>query len=173
MEPLAKAKKVVLFSFFLSVAVVINIVEFFLPRPLPYVKLGLSNLLVILTLVYFNGGSAFFLAVMKSILASLILGYFMSITFYLSLGGTIASSLVMWFWYRISKGRVSLYFISIWGAVIHGIVQIWIIFTFFLKNSIIFVNLAPLLISSIVTGVFNGWMSNLLINRMKKGVFLR
>ena len=166
-----KTRKLVLFSFFLAVAVVINVVEFFLPRPLPYVKLGFSNLLVLLTLVYINGWSSIFLAVLKSVLAALLLGYFMSITFYLSLGGSLSSSLVMWFWYSLSKKKISMYFVSVWGAVVHGCVQLLLIFTFFLKNSIIFVNLAPILIASIITGIFNGWMSNLLIKRINKGEF--
>ena len=42
-----KAKKVILISLFVSVALIVSLLEYYIPIPIPNVRLGLSNIIII------------------------------------------------------------------------------------------------------------------------------
>ena len=69
-----KAKKVVLISLFVSVALIVSLLEYYIPIPIPNVRLGLSNIIIINSILLFSFKEAFFISFLKAILLVIILG---------------------------------------------------------------------------------------------------
>ena len=87
-----------------------------------------------------------------------------SITFFFSLFGALLSLLFMYMFKKFTK--LSIVGVSIIGSVMHTIGQI-IIAVIFLSNVNILYYLPILLITSIVTGIIVGYISNALIAKIK------
>lgn len=49
-----KTKKIILMSLLISVALVISLLEFYIPIPIPNVRLGLSNVVIIIPFLIFR-----------------------------------------------------------------------------------------------------------------------
>lgn len=79
-----------------ALAVAIHMLEAALPSPLPGIKPGLANVIVIVVLLRFGWGTAAWVSLLRVLVSGLLLGTFLSPTFLLSLGGAAASVLVLW-----------------------------------------------------------------------------
>ena len=134
--------------------------EMLLPRFLPFFRLGLGNIAILLALDL-SLSSFIILTVIKSLASSLMSGTLFSPFMLISLGQSLASGFVMWILARLNKaarGRLlSLYGISIVGSAASAIVQIFLSSlylgsgTFALLGSMLFFSLA----SGIVTAFFS------------------
>jgi heptaprenyl diphosphate synthase len=72
-------------------AIGLTLVEAAIPTPLPGVKPGLANIVTLLVLVRFGIKDAVWVALLRVVAASLVLGTFLSPTFVLSFSGAMAS----------------------------------------------------------------------------------
>ena len=164
-------KRAAMISILASVAVVLGVVESFIPFAIavPGAKLGLGNIMVLTCLYFFKGRDAVSLIVLKTLLTSFILGTFS--TFLFSLFGAFASFLVMFIILRTGKDRFSLIAISIVGGIAHNLGQLAAA-SIVLGSTTIFFYLPLLFISGIVTGVFVGIATTYLMDSIKKlGLF--
>lgn len=98
--------------------------EFLIPKPLPFLRLGLANLPIMLVLDIFNFKAYFILLLLKAIGQGFVSGTLFSYLFFISLAGTLASGLVMWATKRLFKKRVSLIGCSIIGATASNLAQL-------------------------------------------------
>ncbi len=152
-------KKLVFLSLLTSLALIISLIEQSLPLPLPIpgAKLGLSNVIILTTIVVFGYRAGIVVALLKSLLLMLITG---SVTgFWYSFAGALLSSLVMSFAYRFFSNRLSLIGISELGAVAHNFGQIAVA-AFFLSNGGLFAYFPILNLIGLVTGFFVGLVAN-------------
>jgi heptaprenyl diphosphate synthase len=99
-------------------------IEYVIPKPLPFLRIGLANLPLLLALDLFPVSHFFLLLGMKILGQSLIQGSLFSLTFVLSLSGSLASGLVMLGARRLLKGSTTLIGISILGAMASNLVQL-------------------------------------------------
>ena len=99
-------------------------IEHVIPKPLPFLRIGLANLPLLLALEMFPVPHFFLLLGMKILGQSLLQGSLFSFTFVLSLGGSAASGLVMQGAHRLAGKSVSLVGISILGAAASNLVQL-------------------------------------------------
>ena len=99
-------------------------IEYVIPKPLPFLRIGLANLPLLIALDLFSVPHFFLLLGIKILGQSLIQGSLFSFTFLLSLGGSLASGLVMLAARRVLKRSVSLIGISILGALASNLVQL-------------------------------------------------
>ena len=83
----SKVKKLVLLSIMLAIAIVVGYVESFIPIPVPGVKLGLANVVILLLLYEDNIVDAFIVLILRIFLTGFILGTFLTPTWYMSLAG--------------------------------------------------------------------------------------
>ncbi len=155
----------------ITFAVVIHTVEAALPMPMPVpgVRIGLANIITLLTLIIFGLRSALLVTVMRTFLGSLFVGGLFSFGFWLSLGGGILSCLAMAFvliFYR--KEMVSLISVSIIGAATHNLVQLTIA-SFIIGSMALLQGYYPfLLLLSVPTGLFTGLAAHYLAGVTEK-----
>ena len=83
-----KAKKVILISLFVSVALIVSLLEYYIPIPIPNVRLGLSNIIIINSILLFGFKETFFISFLKAILLVIILGNPISFIYNFSAGFT-------------------------------------------------------------------------------------
>ena len=107
-----------------SAAIVLFAFESLVPKPLPWMKLGLGNLPVLVALVSFGGGPALAVSATKIAVGGLLSGGFASPTFVIGGGAGLASWLVMVAVRRVGAGLFSVVGLSIWGALAHQLSQL-------------------------------------------------
>ncbi|NMM52499.1 Gx transporter family protein [Paenibacillus aquistagni] len=162
-----RLKKTVIIAIFSAVAVVLGIIESFIPLPfaVPGAKLGLANVMVLTCLYFLRGRDAFALIILKTVITSLILGTFSAFLF--SFLGAVFSFVVMYGLMKIGRGRISLIGISVVGGVAHNAGQLTAAVMVF-KTSKIFYYLPPLMLLGVVTGVFIGIAVKYVVQALSK-----
>jgi len=143
----------------ITFAVVIHTIEAALPLPMPVpgVRLGLANIITLLTLVLFGLRSGLLVSIIRTILGSLFVGGLFGFGFWLSITAGVTSCLAMALVLTFQKkGLISLLSVSVIGAAVHNITQLTL-------ASIIIANMALLrgyypllLLLSVPTGIFTG-----------------
>jgi len=75
-------------AFFIAFAITIYVVESFIPKPFPFMKLGLANIVVLILLISGNLRYAFLVVIGKTIVGGFFSGLLLSPTTLLSLSGS-------------------------------------------------------------------------------------
>lgn len=152
-----KAKKVILISLFVSVALIVSLLEYYIPIPIPNVRLGLSNIIIINSILLFGFKETFFISFLKAILLVIILGNPISFIYNFSAGFT--SIVTMYILNKFCSKYLSLIGISVLGSVSHVMVQILV--SMLLLNTKTLINFIPFLgIIGVFTGILVGIISN-------------
>lgn len=156
-----KAKKVILISLFVSVALIVSLLEYYIPIPIPNVRLGLSNIIIINSILLFGFKETFFISFLKAILLVIILGNPISFIYNFSAGFT--SIVTMYILNKFCSKYLSLIGISVLGSVSHVMVQILV--SMVLLNTRTLINFIPFLG---IIGVFAGILVGIISNYMYK-----
>ncbi len=143
----------------ITFAVVIHTVEAALPLPMPVpgIRLGLANIITLLTLVLFGLRSGLLVAMTRSVLGSIFVGGLFGFGFWLSFSAGIVSCLVMGLVLILQrKGIVSLISVSVIGAASHNLTQLALA-SLIIANFALLKGYYPLLLLlSVPTGIFTG-----------------
>jgi heptaprenyl diphosphate synthase len=99
-------------------------VEYAIPKPLPFLRLGLSNLPLLVALDLLPLPQFLLLVALKILGQSVIQGSLFSVLFIFSLCGSLASALVMLGARRALGGAVSLVGVSVLGALASNLAQL-------------------------------------------------
>ena len=160
-------KKLIFLSLLVSIGLALSIIESMMPVPFvaPGAKLGLSNMVILITLVLFGVKEALTVGILKSIIFTLVVGSVSSL-FY-SLSGSILSCFTMYIVYKYFSKTFSLIGVSIFGAVAHNFAQV-LVASIMMNNIRIFSYLPILLLISLFTGYFVGLTSKFAIKNLKK-----
>ncbi|MFB0527187.1 MAG: Gx transporter family protein [bacterium] len=172
-------KKIAYISVLIALASTLQIVESLFPHPLPWLRLGLANMITLTSLVVFGYAVAVQVAVLRTILSSFLLGTFFTPGFFLSFSGALMSALVMGGVYglgRIGKGNPSSQYpfgfsimgLSILGAVSHNLTQLFVAYIFLIRHKGVFLILPFLIVAAVVTGFITGYGANYLSREMRK-----
>jgi uncharacterized membrane protein len=159
-------KKMVFLSILVAIGLALSVVESAIPLPImiPGARLGLSNMVVLVTLVVFGLKEGILVAILKSIVLMLVTGSVSS--FIYSLSGAILSSIAMSFGYKYLSNIFSLIGISIIGALFHNFAQVSVA-SFMMGNIRIYTYLPFLMLISLFTGYFVGLSSIFIIKNLK------
>jgi len=158
-------KRIAKLSMLLSISVVLGIIESFIPifsGIFPGVKLGLANIVVVFAIYEMSFKDAIYISILRVVLIGILRTGLFSITFFFSLVGAILSIIVMYLVKNTTK--MSVVGVSVCGSIFHSVGQI-LVAIIFLSNVNIIYYLPILLISSIITGVLVGIISDKVINR--------
>ena len=143
-------------------AIIIGIVESFIPSiGIPGVKLGLVNIVILITLFELGVFEAVFVNLSRVFLVAVLRGTILTMGFLMSLTGAILSLGVM-ILFKILIKKFSIVGVSVVGAIFHVIGQILIAWAF-LGTPYILLYLPVIAISAIITGVLVGVSANLVI----------
>ncbi len=149
----------------ITFAVVIHTVESALPLPMPVpgVRLGLANIITLLTLIMFGLRSGLLIAILRSVLGSLFVGGLLGFGFWLSITAGVTSCLTMALVLLLQKkGLVSLISVSVLGAAVHNLTQLGLA-SLIIANPDLLIGYYPLLLLlSVPTGIFTGITANFL-----------
>ena len=158
-----KVQKIALLGVLTAAAIVIAIIESFIPSiGIPGVKLGLANIVILIILYELVIVEAILVNLLRVIVVSLIRGTFLSMGFLMSLTGAAFSLGIMILFYLLIK-KFSIIGVSVIGALFHVFGQI-LIAMIFLGTAYIVLYLPMIAISAIITGVFVGIMAKLIIH---------
>lgn len=146
-------KKTAYLGLFLALALICSYVESLLPFYfwIPGVKLGLTNIVVILMLYRMDAGSAFTISALRIFLAGLLFGNLFSILY--SLAGGVLSFVCMLLLKK--SGKCSILSISAVGGVTHNLGQI-LMAAAVVENKKLLYYYPVMLLSGVITGVLIG-----------------
>jgi len=164
---MSRTQKTVYLAVLLSMAIILHIFESYLPNPFlfPGAKLGLANIITLVTIVLFGVKSGLCLAVLRSLVGSLLGGTFLTFGFFLSFAGAVMSGLIMALLYTVGRQRFSLVGLSVAGAIFHNLAQLTVA-SIWANHFGLFLYLPYLLFFAIPTGYFNALVARLIVRQL-------
>lgn len=160
-----KSKKVATYGILIALAFLLSYIESIVPVPIPIpgIKLGLANLVVLTGLYTMGAKEAFVLSILRIILVGFTFGSPSTMMFGLA-GGILSWCFMVLF----SKTKLlSLTGVSIVGGLSHNIGQI-LVAVWVVKNVMLVYYLPFLLLSGALTGTVIGILGSMIVNRIKK-----
>ncbi len=141
--------------------------ESLLPTPIPWLRLGLANIITLVALVLYGFRTAMAVTLIRVILASIFLGTFLGPSFMLSFAGGVASTAAMGLAFAVFGGLFGPVGLSLIGALFHNIAQLTLAYFLFIQRIEAVLFIAPVIILiGTLTGVANGAVSGLLIKKI-------
>lgn len=161
-------RKTVKLGILISFAIIISLFESMMPIPIPVpgVKLGLSNIVLLVTLLLFGLKEGFIVAISKSVLMVLVSGRLGALPY--SLTGTMFAMISMYLSYKYLSKWLSLIGISEIGSLFFNLGQL-LVASFILNNMKILLYLPAMALMGVVTGYIVGITSKFVLERLKKG----
>lgn len=161
----SKAKDIAFYGIMIALAFIFSYLEGFIPInaliPIPGVKLGLANIVILFALYAMGIKQAIIIAIIRVLLAGFLFGNPMTIAY--SLCGCALSLGIMWL---TKKTKLSIIGVSMLGGIFHNIGQL--IMAVLLTSTVRIAYYLPvLLISGLVTGLLMGFAAKLVIDRVK------
>lgn len=159
-----KNSDLVLYGMFISVTLVVGYLESFIPIPFPVpgIKIGLANIVILWVLFAMNVKSAIIISLLRVVLSGFLFG-----NLYIMLFSFIGAALSLTVMILLKKTKkFSITGISIAGAVFHNIGQI-IVAIIVLENSKIIYYLPFLIISGVIFGLIIGIVGSILYKKIK------
>lgn len=163
-----RSKRIAEVSIFTASAVVIYVIETFIPRPLPWLRFGFSNIIVLIALYLLGFKPALLVAGLKSILGALILGNLFTPAFLFSISGGIVSLSIMALLLSLFPHLFSPLGISIWGAAAHNLIQLLIASLLFIGRLEVLHLFPFFIILAVVTGTITGIISLLVLKTLMR-----
>ncbi len=153
-------------ALFAALCIFLSTIEYIIPRPMPFLRLGLANLPLIIAVAVFSFSDVLFLAVLKAAGQGLINGTLFSYVFLFSFAGSIASAVVMLVLYRLFQRYITLTGISVMGALSSNMTQLWLSKLFIFGDSVKYI--APVFLSiGFITSLILGILSSEFVSRSK------
>jgi len=163
-----KIKKLAVLAVLLGTGVALHTFEAIIPfNMMPGMKLGLANLITVVSIYLFGFSETILLAIMRVLIAGLLSGTFLSSSFILAFCGAVTSSLGMGFVINVFKGKISPYSVSVIGAVWHNVGQLCAFMI--LSKSINVVVYFPYLA---ITAILSGFLIGLCSKYCLKGIYI-
>jgi len=144
-----------------AAAVVLFVFEGLAPRPLPWMKLGLGNLPVMLALMGYGPLAALAVSVLKLFIGGLLSGSLANPAFFIGAGAGMCSWLIMSAARVLGRSIFSAVGLGIWGAVTHQLAQLALAYIYIGQWgmwTLLPVALLGGLISGILTGLLAHWV---------------
>jgi heptaprenyl diphosphate synthase len=144
-------------AFFGALCLFFSTIEYLIPKPVPFFRLGLANIPVLISLGIFAPKYVLLLVLLKVVGQGLVNGTLASYVFLFSVAGSLASALMMLLAHRAGHRWISLVGVSVFGALASNVVQITLSVTYIFGQSAWVI--APVFLglgvaSGVVVGIF-------------------
>ncbi len=147
-----------------SMAMILSILEYMIPKPLPWLKIGLANAITLYSFGVLRDREVMTMVFVRVTAVALMLGTIISTTFLLSLTSAVSSFLAMWIAIKIFRKVLSVVGISVIGAVASNLSQLIVVNMLFIKSNVSYyivpILLLTALVGGIITGLFAGFLKN-------------
>lgn len=159
-----KTKKIAYLGLLVAVGMIFSYVESLLPFDfgIPGVKLGIANIVTVITLYIFSYKEAYIVSILRVILTSILFANVFSLLYSLC-GGLISLSFMI-----IAKryNKLSIVGVSVVGGVFHNVAQL--VVASLIVNQLKVTYYGPILIiSGVVTGGIVGIIAYVMKNKLK------
>jgi len=153
-----------LIAWLAALAITIHIAESAFPSPLPGVKPGLANVVTLVTLLLMGWRAAIWVSLLRVLVGSLIIGTFLTPTFFLSFAGASSSLLALGitvgFSTKIPAFAVGPLGYSIIAAMAHMLGQFYAAYWLFIPHTALFQLLPLLMTAALIFGIVSGLIAS-------------
>jgi heptaprenyl diphosphate synthase len=155
---------------FAALAITIHIAESALPSPLPGIKPGLANVVTLMVLCRYGWQMAAWVSLLRVLVGSILIGTFLSPTFFLSAAGALSSVAVLGVLFAASRALPSMAVgplgYGVAAALAHMSGQFWLAYFVFVPHSGL-LTLYPLLMTlAAVLGIVSGLLTRTVLTRL-------
>lgn len=163
---MSKTKKMTTITMLVAISIVFHMVEAMIPLPMivPGFKLGLANIVGLVTLYLFDSKAMISVNLLRVVFASLLKGMLFSTGFWLSLSGVLCSMVATILAKRYTP--MSIYGVSVVGSSFHSVGQViavTLIYQQFFMQAVL-----PILIAlGIPTGLGIAYLARQVVERLK------
>ena len=145
------------------VALYLSLAENFIPKPFPWMKLGLSNIAVLIALEKFDSKFAMELVLLRIFIQALMLGTLFTPGFIISLTAGALTTLFMIGLYKF-RSHLSLIAISSMSAFLHNLIQLIVVYFLMFRNVSIYSKsimgfVWVFLLIGVIAGVITGFIA--------------
>lgn len=165
-----KIKNLTMATLLTTIAMIFSYIEFLIPFNLgiPGIKLGLANIVIIVTLYCIGTKYAFAVNVMRVLISGLLFSGMFGCMY--AMAGALLSLSVMAFLKK--TGLFSVVGISVAGGITHNLAQI-LTAAFVVSNLNIFGYFPLLIFSGLICGFINGLISHSVMQHLPEEAFLK
>lgn len=153
-------------AFLAALAIFLAIAESLVPKPLPWMRIGLANAITLYAFTVLEPREVLLVVLARIIASSLMLGTLFSITFLLSLSGGVVSFLVMWLFYALRGRWLGIVGISILGAVASNAAQLAVVNGLFVNSRLSYALLPFLFVFALAGGTVSGLAACFLVDNI-------
>lgn len=147
-------RKITTVALLSALAIILGIIDSYIPSLIPGWKIGLANIVILLCLINYGIIESLFISLIRVFIVSIFASSLFSMSFFMSLAGAISSLLIMWILVKFIK-RLHLVTISIIGSLIHSLTQV-LVGIIYIGNNVLLYYLPLLFLISIGSGLLIG-----------------
>ena len=163
-ESTNRIRQITLIAILTACAAALQMLESPLPRIFPWLKLGLANVITLYAIIRISKVTGIFIAALRSCLAALFLGSFLSPIHIISFSGAVMAAVVMSLIYHYLP-KSSICIISIFGAIASNISQLLAVQILFASNLKFWLYIALIIWVGIPAGLIVGKITCELLRR--------
>lgn len=124
---MSSARRLTMIGMLVGVSLILHVAEGLFPSPLPFVRLGLANVVTLFALLTMGVRDAVAVVALRVAIASVLAGTFLGPAFALSMGGGLAGALGMGVAARFCAPPLGVVGISMVGAACHNLAQLAVV----------------------------------------------
>lgn len=159
-----RIRQITLIAILTACAAALQMLESPLPRILPWLKIGLANVITLYAIIRINSFAGIGIAVLRTCLAAFVFGSFLSPVHIISFAGAVAAAVIMSIIFHYLP-KSSICIISIFGAIASNISQLLAVQILFASNLTIWFHLAIIVWVGVPTGLIVGKITYELLRR--------
>ncbi len=168
---LSAPRRELMIAYLAAAAVAAHVLETALPGPGPWFKPGLANIFTLVAFFHLDWRAAAGVSLIRVLAGSLVLGTFLSPTFFLSFSGA-AGALTVLGLARYSPAALGPVGVSILASLAHMSAQVGAARSLIIQHDGLLLALPWFLAGSWVTGLLNGLVAFLILERLRLPRFL-
>ncbi|MGM0598929.1 MAG: Gx transporter family protein [Candidatus Rifleibacteriota bacterium] len=161
---ISSVRKYTLIAVLASAAAALQIIESPLPRLVPWLKPGLANVMTLYAIIRLSPFSGFAVAIVRTFIAGIFLGTFLSPVYLISLSGALSSTLAMSILKKVFP-LSGLGPVSIIGALASNWAQLTAVEFLFSGNMSLWLHLAVMIWVAIPSGLIVAGITGELLRR--------
>ena len=165
---LTHARRQVFLAMFIAIAVTLHVLETLLPSPVPWLRLGLANIMTLAALYLYGGRAAWTVSLARVGVGALLLGRLFTPGFWRAAAGAIVATTAMIIVYRVAGRRLSPIGVSAIGAAGHALGQILAARLLVIQHAAIWQIFPLFLLFTIFSGILTGWLAAGLLEQLRQ-----
>lgn len=172
-SPLRRNDRLALLSLFLATSIILALLEIYIPRPLPWVKPGLANVVTLVVLYLYGFADALWLNILRVVVVNLITGGFGGPGFWLGSAAAVSATCFMYFALLFGAPNLGPIGVSLIGAFSHIFTQLLLAGLMIVGRLEILFLLPFFVVPAFFAGIVVGVLAYLLLQRLMQRMSLR